>query len=127
MNAWTRIKCFGLNQHFNGIYTVSDDSWEVELIYEWPSYQPMDDEHLAQKAWAYAQNTLIADSYDDDNCIYTKYLSYITVDSCEKLDHENYPLTFEVDETHQYPMYNGEEWQVEHYGIDDNVERESED
>ena len=127
MNAWTRIKCYGNNQHYNGDYTVLDDDWEVELIYEWPVYKPMDDEHLAKKAWAYADNTLTADSYDDENCIYTKRLSRITVDSCDKLDHEGNPLTFDVDELHQYQSYNGEEWQGEDDNIDDNIERESED
>lgn len=127
MNAWTRIKCYGNNQHFNGDYTVLDDDWEVELIYEWPAYKPMDDEHLAKQAWAYADNTLTADSYDDENCIYTKRLSRITVDSRDKLDHEGNPLTFDVDELHQYPSYNGEEWQGEDDDIDYDIERESEE
>lgn len=125
MNEWTRIKCYGYNQHYNGDYTVLDDDWEVELIYEWPAYKPMDDEHLAKIAWAHSDNILTADSYDEDNCIYTKCLSRITVDSCDKLDHEGNPVTFDVDALHQYPSYNCEEWQGDDDdGIDDNIERE---
>lgn len=102
---WTWVKCYGWYQHYDEKtgHTEKDDDFCEEFKYEWRASRKMDDEHLAREVWNYAES-MKGDTFDYDNQVETRVLSYLEVDSIDHVDDELKPIVFTVD-SRKYPSY----------------------